>query len=64
MKISQQILVDTPEEVYQPGVTVVEDEESSSGYTAHFVYDVNNDSRISVPEGTTITGVQVVGSFR
>lgn len=50
---------------YPEGVTVVEDEQSASGYTAHFVYDAEADrERAGVPEGATITGVKISGSFR
>ena len=55
---------ETPEVTYQPGVTVVEDSESPSGYTAHFVYDVASDTRLGIPEGSEINSVTLTGSFR
>lgn len=52
------------EETYPDGVTVEADENSRTGYTAHFVYDPVNNNGIEIPEGETITGVRVTGSFR
>lgn len=60
---------------YNDGVTVVADENSKSGYTAHFVYDLQADlankdgserSQLLevIPEDAEITSVNLVGSFR
>lgn len=49
---------------YQPGVTVYQDDNSPSGYIAHFGYDVRADQRTGIPADATIDRVQVVGSFR
>lgn len=60
---------------YHDGVTVVADENSKSGYTAHFVYDLQADlankdgserSQLLevIPEEAEITSVNLVGSFR
>lgn len=49
---------------YSPGVTVVEDNNSPSGYTAYFVYNPYNDLKLNLQEGETVTRVEVVGSFR
>ena len=61
---------------YQEGVTVVADDNSRSGYTAHFVYNLTADlatrgngskrSEIleAIPEDAEIVGVDLVGSFR
>lgn len=60
---------------YHDGVTVVADENSKSGYTAHFVYDLQADlankdgserSKLLevIPEDAEITSVNLVGSFR
>lgn len=52
-------------ETYKDGVTVVEDDDSASGYTAHFIYNAEADrKRSGVPTGATITGVKLAGSFR
>lgn len=53
-----------PSVIYPDGVTVEADENSRTGYTAHFVYDPVNNNGIEIPEGETITGVRVTGSFR
>ncbi len=44
--------------VYQPGVTVVKDEKSASGYTAHFVFDPDLKTAES-----TIASVSLAGDF-
>ena len=60
---------------YKEGVTVVADENSKSGYTAHFVYNLKADlankdgsprSQLlePIPEDAEIVGVNLVGSFR
>lgn len=60
---------------YSEGVTVVADENSPSGYTAHFVYNLTADLANSdgsprsalleaIPEDAEITSVNLVGSFR
>lgn len=49
---------------YQEGVTVEKDENSPSDYTAHFVYNANNDTRLSIPEGYHVESVTLNGSFR
>lgn len=60
---------------YKEGVTVVADENSKSGYTAHFVYNLKADlankdgsprSQLLelIPEDAEIVGVNLVGSFR
>lgn len=49
---------------YKEGVTVVADAESPTGYTAHFVYNSNKDTRFSVPEEYHVDTVTVTGSFR
>ena len=54
-----------PEGTYEPGVTVIQDAESKTGYTANFVLDVEGTrERTGVPEGAVITGVELHGSFR
>ena len=60
---------------YKEGVTVVADENSKSGYTAHFVYNLKADlankdgsprSQLlePIPKDAEIVGVNLVGSFR
>ena len=60
---------------YKEGVTVVADENSKSGYTAHFVYNLKADlankdgsprSQLlePIPENAEIVGVNIVGSMR
>lgn len=60
---------------YKEGVTVVADENSKSGYIAHFVYNLKADlankdgsprSQLlePIPEDAEIVGVNLVGSFR
>ena len=60
---------------YKEGVTVVANENSKSGYTAHFVYNLKADlankdgsprSQLlePIPEDAEIVGVNLVGSFR
>ena len=60
---------------YEEGVTVVADENSKSGYTAHFVYDLQADlankdgserSQLLevIPANAEIMSVNLVGSFR
>ena len=60
---------------YKEGVTVVADENSKSGYTAHVVYNLKADlankdgsprSQLlePIPEDAEIVGVNLVGSFR
>ncbi|MEG0276178.1 MAG: alpha/beta hydrolase-fold protein [Coprobacillus sp.] len=51
-------------ETVSGGVTVVADENSASGYTAHFVYQPSHDERLEIQAGEIVSGVQVVGSFR
>lgn len=45
-------------EVYQPGATVVKDENSASGYTVHFVFDPD-----SITTESEITSVSLTGDF-
>ncbi len=50
---------------YVDGVTVVEDEQSASGFTAHFIYDAEADKeRAGIPEDATIISVILSGGFR
>lgn len=53
------------EEPIEPGVTVVADEASNTGYTAQFSYDVDADrERAGIEADQTILNVELVGSFR
>ncbi len=57
--------LENPIKTYPDGVTVEKDDNSKSGYTAHFVYDAEADRANSgIPEEAVITGVSVQGSFR
>ncbi|MGN1182868.1 MAG: alpha/beta hydrolase, partial [Faecalibacillus sp.] len=49
---------------YKEGVTVEADAESPTGYTAHFVYNYNNDDRLKKPEGYDVITVELHGSFK
>lgn len=61
-------------QTYKEGVTVVADNNSKSGYMAHFVYNLTADRATkgtkrsalleAIPENAEITGVKLVGSFR
>lgn len=55
----------TTETTYEEGVTVVEDKESPTGYTAHFIYNAEADAeRFGLQEGENIAKVAVSGTFR
>lgn len=45
---------------FEPGYTLEKDENSPTGYMAHFVYDAKNDSRVT----KEISSISLMGSFR
>ena len=49
---------------YPEGVTVTADADSPTGYTAHFVYNLNTDSRVTAEQKSSLKEVNVFGSFR
>ena len=57
--ISNLAMVTYGKESYQPGATVVKDENSPSGYTVHFVLDDTN-----LDASQTVESVSVTGPFR